>query len=38
VLVLEPELLICDHAGILENAQERLARKIAWWEELGGKA
>lgn len=38
VLALEPELLICDHAGILENAQERLARKIAWWEELGGKA
>jgi glyoxylase-like metal-dependent hydrolase (beta-lactamase superfamily II) len=38
VLALEPELLICDHAGILENAQERLARKIDWWEELGGKA
>jgi endoribonuclease LACTB2 len=38
VLALEPELLICDHAGILENAAERLARKIGWWEDLGGKA
>jgi len=38
VLALEPELLICDHAGILENASERLARKIGWWEDLGGKA
>ncbi len=31
-------LLICDHAGILENAQEKLAGKIRWWEELGEKA
>lgn len=38
VLALEPELLICDHAGILENAQERLAAKIGWWEDLGEKA
>jgi glyoxylase-like metal-dependent hydrolase (beta-lactamase superfamily II) len=38
VLALKPELLICDHAGILENAAERLARKIGWWEDLGGKA
>jgi glyoxylase-like metal-dependent hydrolase (beta-lactamase superfamily II) len=38
VLALEPELLICDHAGILQNAQARLARKIQWWEELAGKA
>ncbi|HEX3557039.1 MAG TPA: MBL fold metallo-hydrolase [Thermoanaerobaculia bacterium] len=38
VLALEPELLICDHAGILDNAAERLARKIGWWEDLGGKA
>ncbi|MEO6191810.1 MAG: MBL fold metallo-hydrolase [Thermoanaerobaculia bacterium] len=38
VLVLEPELLICDHAGILEDAQGRLARKIQWWEDLAGKA
>jgi glyoxylase-like metal-dependent hydrolase (beta-lactamase superfamily II) len=38
VLALEPELLICDHAGILEHARERLARKVQWWEELAGKA
>lgn len=38
VLALDPELLICDHAGILENARERLSAKIRWWEELGGKA
>ncbi len=38
VLALEPEVLICDHAGILENAAERLARKIGWWEDLGEKA
>jgi glyoxylase-like metal-dependent hydrolase (beta-lactamase superfamily II) len=38
VLALEPELLICDHAGILDEAPGRLARKIQWWEELAGKA
>ncbi|HWN42704.1 MAG TPA: MBL fold metallo-hydrolase [Thermoanaerobaculia bacterium] len=38
VLALEPQLLICDHAGILEHAPERLARKIRFWEELAGKA
>lgn len=38
VLALEPELLICDHAGILEHARERLARKIQWWEDLAGQA
>jgi glyoxylase-like metal-dependent hydrolase (beta-lactamase superfamily II) len=38
VLALEPELLICDHAGILDDAQGRLARKIQWWEDLAGKA
>jgi glyoxylase-like metal-dependent hydrolase (beta-lactamase superfamily II) len=38
VLALEPELLICDHAGVLEDAQGRLARKIQWWEDLAGKA
>jgi glyoxylase-like metal-dependent hydrolase (beta-lactamase superfamily II) len=38
VLALEPELLVCDHAGVLENARERLAAKIRWWEELAGKA
>jgi glyoxylase-like metal-dependent hydrolase (beta-lactamase superfamily II) len=38
VLALEPELLICDHAGVLEHAQERLRRKIQYWEELAGQA
>lgn len=38
VLALEPDLLICDHAGILPDARERLAAKIRWWEELAGKA
>ncbi|HYO13219.1 MAG TPA: MBL fold metallo-hydrolase, partial [Thermoanaerobaculia bacterium] len=38
VLALEPELLLCDHAGILEHAQVRLARKIQWWEDLAGQA
>lgn len=38
VLALEPELLICDHAGILEHARDRLARKISWWEGLAADA
>ncbi len=38
VLALEPELLICDHAGVLDDAPGRLARKIQWWEDLAGKA
>jgi len=38
VLALEPELLICDHAGILENAPARLERKIHYWEDLGDQA
>ncbi len=38
VLALEPELLVCHHAGVLENARERLARKIAWWEGLAAEA
>ena len=38
VLALEPELLICDHAGILEHAQERLRRKIQYWEDLAAQA
>jgi glyoxylase-like metal-dependent hydrolase (beta-lactamase superfamily II) len=38
VLALEPELLICDHAGILDDARGRLARKIQGWEELAGRA
>ena len=38
VLALEPQLLICDHAGILEHAEERLSRKIRFWEDLAGQA
>jgi glyoxylase-like metal-dependent hydrolase (beta-lactamase superfamily II) len=38
VLALEPELLICDHAGVLDDARGRLARKVQWWEDLGGRA
>jgi glyoxylase-like metal-dependent hydrolase (beta-lactamase superfamily II) len=38
VLALEPELLVCDHAGILENAPKRLGRKIRYWEDLAGQA
>lgn len=38
VIALEPDLLICAHAGVLEHAQERLARKIHWWEDLAGQA
>ncbi|HSK81757.1 MAG TPA: MBL fold metallo-hydrolase [Thermoanaerobaculia bacterium] len=38
VIALGPELLICSHAGILEHAQERLSRKIRWWEDLAGQA
>jgi glyoxylase-like metal-dependent hydrolase (beta-lactamase superfamily II) len=38
VLALEPTLLVCDHAGILEHAPERLARKVQYWEDLAGKA
>jgi glyoxylase-like metal-dependent hydrolase (beta-lactamase superfamily II) len=38
VLALEPELLICAHAGLIEDAQGALARKIAFWEALAGEA
>lgn len=38
VLALEPEMLLCDHAGILQDAQSRLSRKIAWWEGLAEEA
>ena len=38
VLALEPEILVCDHAGLLEHAPQRLARKIGFWEDLAGKA
>jgi len=36
VLVLEPKLLICAHAGVVEDATGALRRKIRWWEDLAG--
>jgi glyoxylase-like metal-dependent hydrolase (beta-lactamase superfamily II) len=38
VLALEPRLLICSHAGFVENACERLQERIAFWEDLGRRA
>jgi endoribonuclease LACTB2 len=38
VLALDPELMICAHAGVLEDARNRLASKIGWWEDLGAEA
>lgn len=37
-LALEPELLLCAHAGPVEDAQGALRRKITFWEELAGEA
>jgi glyoxylase-like metal-dependent hydrolase (beta-lactamase superfamily II) len=34
VLALEPRLLVCSHAGLVQDACGSLARKIAFWEEL----
>lgn len=36
VLALEPELLICAHAGVIGDARGALRRKIRWWEDLAG--
>ena len=38
VAALEPDLLLCAHAGPVADARGALARKIAWWEELGRRA
>lgn len=38
VLALDPEVMICAHAGIVEDAASALREKIDWWEELGGRA
>lgn len=38
VLALAPELMLCAHAGVVEDARAALAAKIAWWEELRGRA
>lgn len=34
VVELEPELVICSHAGFVENARTALEERIAYWEEL----
>lgn len=35
VLELEPEVMICAHAGVVEPAVPALEAKLAWWRELG---
>lgn len=38
VAALEPELVICSHAGFVERGAAALRRKIAYWEELADRA
>jgi ribonuclease/clavin/mitogillin len=38
VLALEPRLLICAHAGFVEDACAAIRRKIAYWEALAAQA
>ena len=38
ILALGPELLICSHAGLVPDAVGAIERKIAWWEDLAGRA
>ncbi len=38
VRALEPDLLICSHAGLVKDAGAAIERKIAWWEGLAEKA
>jgi glyoxylase-like metal-dependent hydrolase (beta-lactamase superfamily II) len=38
VRALEPELVICSHAGFVENAAEALDRRIRYWEDLADQA
>lgn len=35
---LEPQLLICSHAGFVENAVGALDRRMEFWQELGRRA
>jgi len=37
-LALRPRLLICSHAGFVEDACGAIARKIAYWEDLAERA
>ena len=38
ILAYDFDVLFCGHAGYVSNAQEAIRRKIAYWEEIGGKA
>lgn len=38
VLALGPERMICSHAGLVEEAEEAIRSKIAWWEGLAEDA
>jgi glyoxylase-like metal-dependent hydrolase (beta-lactamase superfamily II) len=38
VLALQPKLLICSHAGLIEDACGAVGRKIAYWESLAEQA
>ena len=38
VLELGPRLLVCSHAGVIEDATGALERRIAHWEGLAGRA
>jgi hypothetical protein len=38
VLTLRPRLLICSHAGLVEDACGAIERKIAFWEGLAREA
>jgi glyoxylase-like metal-dependent hydrolase (beta-lactamase superfamily II) len=35
---LHPRTLLCSHAGVVENGEEALTRKIRDWEQLAGRA
>lgn len=38
VVALEPEVLLCAHAGLVADGRGALEAKIAWWETLAGDA
>jgi glyoxylase-like metal-dependent hydrolase (beta-lactamase superfamily II) len=38
IAALEPKLLFCGHAGVVPDAAAALRRKIAYWEDLAGRA
>lgn len=38
VLALDPEVMICSHAGLVEDARGAIEAKIGWWEGLAAEA